>query len=77
MSGGEYGGAESLKRITAGETRCVAKFLFFRWLFFAAEISWKRVSNESPTSPGALPPVNRQAYSRAVLSGMPNICFIS
>lgn len=47
------------------------------WLLFAFEFSWKRELNQSPTSPGVLPPVNRQAYSRAVLSGMPNICFIS
>lgn len=43
---------------------------------FAFEMSWKPVSNHLPTSPGVLPPVNRQVYSRAVLSGMPNICFI-
>lgn len=32
--------------------------------------------NELPTSPGVVPSVNRQVYSRAALRGMPNICFI-
>lgn len=44
--------------------------------FAFLKFSWKPMSNRLPTSPGVQPPVNRQVYSRAVLRGMPNICFI-